>query len=147
MKSKAVFFVIGFGSLLTSCQHVYDNQGIYITDNDLENLKVGMSRQTVFEKYGTPSLKAPFDPHCYFYVGIITQSIAFFKPKVIDSRIVRVQFNDKGKLAELYQYNPQDVKMILPLKTITPLKGHDRTILQQIMGNFGRFTQKNQKES
>jgi outer membrane protein assembly factor BamE (lipoprotein component of BamABCDE complex) len=104
-------------------------------------IKPGQTRQEdVTRILGTPSATATFDKETWYYVGERTETLAFFKPDVLEHRVVVVRFDKEGVVRDIEQVDAtkagKDVSLV---ERETPTKGKELTILQQLIGNVGRF--------
>ncbi len=89
---------------------------------------------------GSPSTISTFGDSRWYYVGQRVSTFAFFKPKVLERNILVVSFDDNGRVADTRTYTLADSRDIDPVDRITPTEGRDLTIVQQLLGNFGRFS-------
>lgn len=97
-------------------------------------------RRDVAGLLGSPSTVSTFEDSKWYYVGERTSKFAFFKPKVLERNILVVSFDDNGLVADTRTYTLADGREIDPVDRITPTEGRDLTILQQLIGNLGRFS-------
>ncbi len=61
-----------------------------------------------------------------------------FDPQVTEEQVVRVSFNDKG-IVETIQRVDADRIEVPRVRRKTPTSGNDITVLEQVLGNVGRF--------
>jgi outer membrane protein assembly factor BamE (lipoprotein component of BamABCDE complex) len=97
------------------------------------------TRQQVAQLLGTPSTTSTFDPNTWYYISKRTHQFAFFDPDIIDQEVLVVKFDDAGAVRDMYIYGVEDGVVIEPTERTTPTFGQELTILQQLIGNFGRF--------
>ena len=50
-----------------------------------------------------------------------------------------VKFDDGGMVSNMYIYGVEDGVVVEPVERETPTFGQELTIMQQLLGNFGRF--------
>ena len=62
-------------------------------------------------------------------------------PDVIERRVLVVSFSDSGFVQETRNYALEDGRVIDPVTRETPTEGKEITFLQQMFGNFGRFSE------
>ena len=107
----------------------------------IAEIKPGQSRQEdVTRILGTPSTIAAFDKETWYYIGERTETVAFFKPDILEHKVLVVDFNKQGVVQEVKQVDSIKAgKDITPVARETPTKGKELTILQQLIGNVGRF--------
>lgn len=106
----------------------------------LQDLKVGKTRKAVVQrKLGTPSMTSDFGNDIWYYMSSEYERVAFFKPKVLRQEIVAIEFNKDQTIKKINEYSKDDIKEISVRSEITETEGHDLSILEQLLGNVGRF--------
>ena len=79
----------------------------------------------------------------YRYIKNKSQKTIFSGTKFLERIVVRISFNEKG-VATSINIIPNDERLSIDFaKRKTPTAGQEITILQQLIGNFGRFENKN----
>lgn len=89
---------------------------------------------------GSPSTVSTFQDSKWYYIGQKTTQFAFFEPEVIERKVLVISFDDAGYVADTRTYGLEDGKVIDPVERITPTEGREFSIIQQLLGNLGRFT-------
>ncbi len=88
---------------------------------------------------GTPSTTATFGTPVWYYMSEQTETLAFFKPKVIERRIIAITFDESERVDDVVTYTEEDGKPIDVVSRVTPTAGNELKLLQQLFGNLGRF--------
>lgn len=136
----AVFGVLAASLAISACDTVVDQRGFAATPGSVEKLEVGaQSREDVVRLIGTPSAVATFNPNVWYYISQRQESFAFLKPEIVDQKVLQLSFNDAGRLQAIKNYELSDAEHITMVSRITPTAGKELTILEQILGNVGRF--------
>ncbi len=73
-----------------------------------------------------------------------TRSFAFFKDRLESRQIVFVSFAEDGRVDEIGTLSEVDGRQITLVDRETPTAGQEFTVLQQLLGNLGRFNQTSQ---
>lgn len=132
--------------LLGACAARIDARGNLPDPEILGQIKAGRStRDQVQQLLGSPSSVAVFDEETWYYVSQRTETVAFLAPKIIDRKVVVVQFNNKGVVSEVQTKGIEDGRDVNPVDRVTPTAGNELTILDQMVGNFGRFSKEKGK--
>ena len=135
--------VLGLAVLLLACQPHVETRG-HITDpNMLRKVTVGVQDQNAVRNLlGSPSAVSTFGNDVWYYINERTEAVAFFKPKVLERQIVAISFtNGDDKIIEkITHYDASDARDIDVVDRQTPTAGTEKTLLQQLFGNVGRFT-------
>lgn len=140
MRFGHFIFTIGLiGAGLSACTPSTATRGNYLEAEDIQSIQpMASTDYDVLNLLGTPTAKAVFDDKTWYYVGLKTEQTSFLDPKVIDRQIYRITFDESGFVKTVEQVTEDPVKVPLSDR-ITPTSGHDLTVLQQILGNVGRF--------
>lgn len=130
---------------LGGCDNIVDQHGFAATPGSVEKLEVGtQSRDDVTRLIGSPSSVGTFNPNVWYYITQKQESLAFFKPEITEQKIIQLTFNDSGRLQNIKNYDLADGEKITMVSRITPTAGKELTVLEQILGNVGRFSAKQQ---
>jgi outer membrane protein assembly factor BamE (lipoprotein component of BamABCDE complex) len=97
-------------------------------------------RREVAGLLGSPSTVSTFEDNKWYYVGQRISKFAFFKPKVLERNILVVSFDGNGLVEDTRTFTLADGRDIDPVDRVTPTEGRDLTIMQQLLGNIGRFS-------
>jgi outer membrane protein assembly factor BamE (lipoprotein component of BamABCDE complex) len=126
---------------LAGCTNIVDLRGFAATPGSVDKIEVGtQSREDIVRLVGSPSAVATFNPNIWYYISQKQETIAFLKPKIIEQNVLQLTFNDSGRLQAVKKYDLEDAENITMVSRITPTAGKELTILEQILGNVGRFT-------
>jgi outer membrane protein assembly factor BamE (lipoprotein component of BamABCDE complex) len=142
MRRTAPLLLVGaFVPLLASCETIIDQRGFAPTPGSVEKLEVGtQSREDVVRLIGSPSSVATFNPNVWYYISQKEETYAFFRPVMLEQNVMQLNFNDSGRLQNMKKYDIKDGQDVDMVSRITPTAGKELTILEQIMGNVGRFS-------
>ncbi len=112
--------------------------------NTLENYQVDEivanvhTRSDVLRLLGSPTTQATFDENIWYYIGRTTEKHGIFDPEVVEERVVAVAFNEEGVVTYIGDVDGQ--KIDVPISDdSTPTHGNELTVMQQLLGNVGRF--------
>lgn len=126
---------------LSACAQSINVRGNLPEAEDLSKITPGIqTREDVASLLGSPSAVSTFQDDKWYYIGQKTTQFAFFAPEVLERKIVEISFDPAGMVAESKIYTLEDGQEIDPVDRITPTEGRKITILQQLLGNIGKFT-------
>lgn len=115
-------------------------RGSLIEKADYAQLVPGTSRRSdVMDLLGSPTARATFDDNTWIYVSMITAPRPLEFPAVRKQDVVVLTFDNDGvlrKVATLDKSKGYDVGMV---NQTTPTPGTKINILQQILGNVGKY--------
>lgn len=127
-------------ALAAACAPVVDIRGNMPDDDRLSEVKEGVTtRDQVQEKLGSPTAIATFDDSIWYYISKKTEQTAFFEPKVLEQRVLVLRFSDTGRLTEMKSLTLDDAQQVSLVQRSTPTAGQDLGLLEQLIGNLGRF--------
>jgi len=132
--------VAGLALGVNGCTPRVDVRGNLPDPELLEEIRAGgFGRDDVAQLLGSPSTTAMFENETWFYVSQKTQTVAFLEPEVVEQTVVVVQFENTGEVKSVDQLDLEDGRIVTPTEKVTPTLGNDLTILEQALGNLGRF--------
>jgi outer membrane protein assembly factor BamE (lipoprotein component of BamABCDE complex) len=135
MSLAAFSIVIG----LSACASDITKHGHVFNDEDLAQVKEGMSRDQIILALGTPDTKSTVGQNAFYYISTTTKSsVAFLSPSIVDRRVVAVYFNKGDKVERVANYGLQDGKVIDFVKRETPSRGSEDGLLKELFRNIGR---------
>lgn len=145
-RSRPLICALGCAFLLaltlSACEHRIDNLGYMPDPDDLARIKPGLQgRDEVREILGSPSSEGPLADadDRWYYISKKTSSVAFFKPDVLDQKVLEIDFDKNGIVTEVRNYTLKDGEEIDPVTRKTPSPGRELGFFEQLIGNLGRF--------
>jgi outer membrane protein assembly factor BamE (lipoprotein component of BamABCDE complex) len=140
LRRRRIAFLGCLCLLVASCGGKFDARGNEPDPDKVLAVHPGIdTRQQVSQLLGTPSATGTFDPNTWYYISKRTAQYAFFDPDIIDQEILVVKFDDGGQVSDMYIYGVEDGRIVEPVERTTPTYGQELTVMQQLLGNFGRF--------
>ncbi|MCY4229347.1 MAG: outer membrane protein assembly factor BamE [Alphaproteobacteria bacterium] len=134
--------LVALGLVLAGCTPAIDYRGYVVPEQAVEKIAAGTAtRAEVLETLGSPSSMAALDDKTWYYVGETTRRESFLDAELIERHILILRFDDAGLLSEVGTMDAKSGKEVILVRRETPTAGHSLTILEQILGNIGRFSQ------
>jgi len=131
--------IIGTAIALNACTPVKATRGNIVEDFRLTEITPGVSTRTnVLRSLGSPTTRAPFDPNIWYYIGQETEKRGIFDPEVVEEKIVVVAFNEEGIVEVVEEIDANRID-IPTSNDETPTGGNEITVMEQLLGNIGRF--------
>lgn len=143
MSPVRVYLTFGLmmGLLGTACTPTQNVRGYFIDDVLIAEIKSGVDdKGSVLNVLGSPSNVSTFGTDTWYYVTRKTERLAFFEKKIVDQRVVAIKFKDSGVVAEVKRYETEDARTVVMNERVTPTRGKQLSLVQQLFGNLGRFT-------
>ena len=98
------------------------------------------TRNDVVALIGTPTTKSSFDDNTWIYISEVTKPLIAATQEIRDQNVVVLTFDNKGVLRNISKRTAADAKQVDVVDRATPSPGNDTSILQQLLGNVGRFS-------
>jgi len=126
---------------LTGCQTV-DMRGQFVSDkaiNEINAKKPG--KHEVIDMIGTPTYVPDYTKNTWYYIQRSLSKRAWFDPKVVKQRIVKITFNSSSKVLEAVLLEDLQNENITSLGNYTKTHGTEQSGIQKFVKNIGRFNQ------
>ena len=135
-----IFLLLG-AIFLTGCTPARNTHGNLVSDvryNQVHPYET--TRYELRQIWGPPTAVAPFTGgDTWYYIGQKSEVMGIFKEEITDRRVIRVDFDTAGTVTQIAELDPGAGQDIDPVNRRTPTAGREFTILQQLVGNLGRF--------
>ncbi|HUA51697.1 MAG TPA: outer membrane protein assembly factor BamE [Candidatus Sulfotelmatobacter sp.] len=134
---------------LAACAAIVDTRGNLAPADAVAAIKPGVTtRAQVSQLLGSPSSIATFDKNTWYYIGYKTERIAFLNPEVTAEQVLVIRFDDAGVVKDFEKQGLESARQVAMNDRETPTAGHSLGFFEQLFGNIGRFTGKdNEKKS
>ncbi len=128
---------------LAACSIPVDQRGNLPERTALEQITPGVTdKATVTRLLGSPSTTATFDSNTWYYISQKTKNVAFFQTELIDQEVVAIDFDKDGLVRDIRHKGMADRREITPDPNATPAPGREFSFIEQLIGNFGKFSGK-----
>jgi len=125
---------------LSGCAKDIAPRGNLPPEEALAQLAPGeQTRQDVQNLLGTPATTAVFDNETWYYISANTTEYAFYPVTELDRTIYALSFDQRGILKDVRKLGLQDGQEVTLASRETPTKGREYGVLEQLIGNLGRF--------
>lgn len=140
MNFKFGLLVTCFTFTFLGCAPLKATRGYVPEAGALASVRVNEdTREVVAAKLGRPSSLGNFNSDSWYYISQKTETLAFFRPEIIEQNILAIHFNQEDKVEKVRQYGLEDGRIIDLITRKTPTSGEELNAIQQIFSNFGRF--------
>lgn len=133
---------------MIGCTPTFDNRGNLPHPEDLAKIVAGQTtRDEVQQLLGSPSSSLNYGNESWQYISQRLESVAFFKPDLLERKVVAIDFDAQGVVTRVVIKGLEDGQDIVIVDRETPTAGKELTILEQLMGNVGRFSKSDSNDS
>lgn len=131
---------ISIALVLASCTPIVDARGHSADALDVSQITKGVtSAEDVAALLGSPTTTSDFGDETWYYITQKQERVGLFAPEVTEQQVTAVQFDSSKLVSELVQFKMEDGKNVQLVGRTTPTEGHDLTVIEQLLGNLGRF--------
>jgi outer membrane protein assembly factor BamE (lipoprotein component of BamABCDE complex) len=126
---------------LAACTNPVDQHGNLPPADKVSQIKPGTTdKATVTQLLGSPSSIAAFDGNTWYYISAKMRPEPARLPAVLDQQVVAVHFDKDGIVSGVDHRTLADAETVVPNPNATPAPGREFTLMEQLIGNFGKFT-------
>ena len=122
----------------SACEQPLETSGRYLTEAEANQIQRGMSKARVQELFGSPSYTSALDEDFWAYIGTKLQTRLFQNPEPIERRIVALDFSG-GRVRDIVLVDLKDGRQVFPNADRTPTNGRTISLMEELLGNIGRF--------
>ena len=139
MNGKA-WGAIAVALALQACAPIIRNHGYIPRESELATLAVGAdSRDEVIAKIGRPSTTSLLGDQSLYYVQSRFRNFAFLPPLEVNREVLALSFLPDGRLGNVERFGLERGRVVQLEPRITGPVFADRTFINQLFGNIGRF--------
>lgn len=132
--------ILGACITLTGCITEEEKRGYAIEFAKLDALKPGVSTSDdVLATLGSPSTRSNFGAEKWYYINTTLETAALSKPEMVGQDTLVVTFNEGGTLQSIDRTSGEDSRNIAFAEDKTRTEGNSFTVMEQLLGNLGRF--------
>jgi len=125
--------------LLTSCSQI-EKRGYSFELSDYQNLKEGINnKDSTLDAMGYPSLtNNSADEELWIYYSEDIKKLLFFKPDIIDRKIITISFNTDQTIKKIKTYDLATENQVNFDPNYTQVESAKLSWWKQIFGNIGQ---------
>lgn len=125
--------------VVAGCAATYANHGYAPTDEELENVIVGVdTRGSVEETLGRPSSAGVLSEGGWYYISSRVRYFTYNEPEVIDRQLVAISFGKNDVVTNIERFTLEDGQVIALSRRVTDSGIAGVSFLQQLLGSVGR---------
>ena len=126
---------------LTGCNREWfvTHNGNMPTNDRIEKLELGQTKNDVLSILGTPSSVVALDRDTWIYMSADVERIAFFRPKEVSRDVLTLKFAD-DKIVEMKRITEKDGKEVVVSTDKTETLGHNPGFFSKFFGGSKTFS-------
>lgn len=123
-----------------ACSPTVSNHGYRIDPDTLARVQPGVSsREEVYRLLGSPSSVGTFDTERWYYISQRSEQMSFYQSEIVEQDVITVDFDAGGVVRDVAKQDMSMAEAIEPSTDKTRTMGNEFSLLQQLLGNVGRF--------
>lgn len=127
--------------ILSGCQSV-DVRGQFVSDSVIEQINIKKPNQEqLIDMIGTPTYVPDFSENTWYYIQRSLTRRAWFDPKVVKQRILKITFAKNKKVSEAVLMKDSQNEAVSANSAYTKTQGTEQSGIQKFVKNIGRFNQ------
>ena len=128
------------GLALIACTPQISNHGYRLDEAAFAQVEPGRTtREQVLQLLGSPSSLTTFDGSVWYYVSQRTERMSFYQEEVVNQDVVSITFDDLGTVTQVDRHGLDRANEVSLVDRETPTSGSELSVLEQFIGNIGRF--------
>tara|TARA_B100001778_G_scaffold332194_1_gene337965 strand:- start:1072 stop:1581 length:510 start_codon:yes stop_codon:yes gene_type:complete len=125
--------------VLQACAPSRNVRGNNVDVTRLSELELGQSnKDDVVSIIGSPTSKAAFNDNIWYYIGLETVKQGFLDPKIENKQVYIASFDENEMLSSFQKLDAKSEDIPIQSRK-TPTHGKNLTLIEQFIGNVGRF--------
>jgi outer membrane protein assembly factor BamE (lipoprotein component of BamABCDE complex) len=135
-------FVLLYSAMaLCACTPTVEVRGNLPAVDALAQIQIGETTEEQTQLLlGTPSSITNYGQENWHYIYQKIKTVSFFTPREVDYATITVSFDTNGKVNSVTKLGKKDRKSIDLVTRETPSAGREFSIMEQLVGNVGKFT-------
>ncbi len=139
------------GGLLTGgllgCAPEISTHGYRFDEATLAQIEPGRTnKDAVTRLLGSPSSVATFDNKVWYYISQRSEHKSFYQDHVVEQKVIAIAFDDAGVVQTIDKRGLKDGHDVAFVSRETPTSGKQLSLLEQFVGNIGRFNPQGQEK-
>lgn len=140
IKAAILLSATAIASFAGGCAERIRAHGQFIEQTKIEQVTPGVSTSADIQSlFGPPTASATFDGNVWYYIGQHFAYQSLSQPEVVDREIVIVTFHANEVVDTIDKVVLQGESKVPLVNRETPSSGRTLGLLEQLLGNLGRF--------
>ena len=133
--------VLAVGLALSACTPTYRNYGYVPSQEDLDQIAVGVdTRASVEETLGAGGAASVLEDDALYFVRSRVRSFAMFEPEVVERDVVAVSFDQSGVVQNVETFGLERGQVVRFSRRVTDSSVAGKSFFEQLFGNVGGFS-------
>ena len=139
MKLIYTNFLVFSMLLISACTTIDQKHGAELRPANVDRITPSSTKADVRKALGSPSTTSAFGEETWYYISNQTERGIFSDGELEEQNVLAVSFSQSGVIQNVELYGREDSKQFAFSDRITPTAGRELTVIEQLLGNVGRF--------
>ena len=109
------------------------------TNERIEQVKVGQSKNQVKSILGSPSSVVSLDKNTWIYMSSDIERIAFLEPKEVSRDVLTIKFDEENNVIDIDRMSQKDGKQVAINEDKTETMGQQQGFFRRFFGGVGSY--------
>lgn len=132
-------YLIIFALIITSCTNIEEYHGSPIKPKVVRQIEPNVTKAQVTGLLGSPSTTSSYGEEIWYYIANNKNQNIFSDDDMVEQEVLAIYFNEDDKVFNVESYGLRDAQEVELSSRKTSTAGHDLTVMEQLLGNVGRF--------
>ena len=132
--------IAAVGMTLLACSPIVSTHGHRLDDAALAQIQPGRTnRDQVAQLLGSPSATTTFGDDAWYYVSQRSERFSFYQEQIVRQDVVSITFDERGTVRAVDRHGLDQARDVKMVGRTTPTTGNELSVIEQFLGNLGRF--------
>ena len=109
------------------------------TEERIEQVKKGQTKDEVLDILGSPSSVVSLDQNTWIYMSSEIKKVAFFEPEELDRDVLTIRFNEYNQVAQIDRLNKEKGEAVAISESETETLGNKPGFFAKYFGGVGQY--------
>ena len=139
MSACAICALVSACSTQKSNEWFVSHNGNMPSNERIEQISPGDSREKVRQVLGSPSTVVSLDRNTWIYMSSDVKKVAFLAPEEVDRDVLTIRFDDQGTVTDVERMNKQDGQKVKISSDATEAPGEQIGFFRKYFGGVGQY--------
>ncbi|MCB2055928.1 MAG: outer membrane protein assembly factor BamE [Geminicoccaceae bacterium] len=140
-RPKAPAALLALLLTMVACTPIVNQHGHRIDAERLAGIEPGVTtREQVAQMLGSPSATGAFEDRHWYYITQRTEQVSFYQSEITEQDVVMITFDESGVVESVGEKTLDQARAVTPVPDKTRTLGKELSLLEQLVGNIGRFS-------
>jgi outer membrane protein assembly factor BamE (lipoprotein component of BamABCDE complex) len=125
--------------LLSACTTIKEQRGAELRDSKVSQISATSTKADVISLLGSPSTRSSYGSDVWYYIHSKKQRSLYGDDDILKQQVLAITFDANSVVSNVEVFDQDDAKQFTFSGDRTPTAGNELGVLEQILGNVGKF--------